>query len=201
MNRSDLARAAGVQRSTIGKTPAEGSVRLPNVQLAAAADRMDWMRQNMSDYEIALPRHEIESFASGEGYRSGLGADARRAQLERMAKSCEQLHPSRRIFIYEVHRISSAPLTVFGPLLGVIHVGSVTLAFRQAERVRSPAPAAFPQDSGWPRTASSSASAWASVSTLIVAMPMARAGFRLIPRSSRKTQACGSTPRRSQARR
>ena len=35
MNRSDLARAAGVQRSTIGKILAEGSVQLPNVQLAA----------------------------------------------------------------------------------------------------------------------------------------------------------------------
>ena len=58
-----------------------------------------------------------------------------------------------------------------------------------------------PQNSGWPRAASSSASACASVSTLIVAMPMARAGFRLMPRSSRKTQACGSTPSRSQARR
>ena len=229
MNRSDLARAAGVQRSTIGKILAEGSAQLPNVQLAAncasalgvsldwlsaltdrmerpgdvvedgvrmeaaartsvddrllewhreavgykirhvptslpellktrevleweyrahlgktpgqamaaVEDRMDWMRQNMSDYEIALPRHEVESFAGGEGYWSGLGAEARRVQLARMAESCEQLYPSLRIFIYDAHQIFSAPLTVFGPLLGVIYVGSVTLAFRQAGRVRS----------------------------------------------------------------
>jgi hypothetical protein len=36
-----------------------------------------------------------------------------------------------------------------------------------------------------PVAASSSAIAWAPLSTLIVVMPMARAGFRLMPRSSR----------------
>ena len=229
MTRSDLARATGAQRSTIGKILAEGSVHLPNVQLAANCasalgvsldwlsalterverpgdvvedgirmeaaartstddrllewhreavgykirhvptslpellktrevleweyrahlgktpdqaiaameDRMDWMRQNMSDYEVALPRHEIESFARGEGYWSGLGTAAREAQLERMAQICEHLYPTLRIFVYDAHQTFSTPMTVFGPLLGVIYVGSITLAFRQAKRVRS----------------------------------------------------------------
>ncbi|MCE2519703.1 MAG: helix-turn-helix transcriptional regulator [Alphaproteobacteria bacterium] len=116
-------------RAHLGKTPGQA--------IAAMEARMDWMRQNMSDYEVALPRHEIESFARGEGYWCGLGAAARSSQLERMAQVCEQLYPTLRIFIYDAHQIFSAPMTVFGPLLGVIYVGSVTLAFRQAERVRS----------------------------------------------------------------
>ena len=228
MTRSDLARATGAQRSTIGKILAEGGVQLPNVQLAANCasalgvsldwlsaltdrmerpgdlledgirmeaaartstddsllewhreaagykirhvptslpellktrevleweyrahlgktpdqaiaameDRMGWMRQHMSDYEVALPRHEIESFAHAQGYWSGLGAAVREAQLEHMAQVCEHLYPTLRIFIYDAHLTFSAPMTVFGPLLGVIYVGSITLAFRQAERVR-----------------------------------------------------------------
>ena len=229
VNRSDLARATGAQRSTIGKILAEGSVQLPSVHLAAscasalgvsldwlaaltermerAGDvvedgvrveaaartptddrllewhreaagykirhvpaslpellktkevleweyaahlgktpeqaiaameaRMDWMRENLSDYEIAVPRHEFESFARGEGYWAGLAAPTRRAQLERMARICEEFYPTLRVFTYDAHQIFSTPMSVFGPLIGVIYVGSLTLAFHQAERVRS----------------------------------------------------------------
>src|SRR5687768_13577494 len=45
-----------------------------------------------------------------------------------------------------------------------------------------------------PSTASSSAIATAGSPTLIVVMPIARAGFRLIPRSSKNTHSGGSTP-------
>ena len=66
----------------------------------------------------------------------GSRAVVREAQLEHMAQVCEHLYPTLRIFIYDAHLTFSAPMTVFGPLLGVIYVGSITLAFRQAERVR-----------------------------------------------------------------
>ena len=229
VNRSDLARATGAQRSTIGKILAEGSVQLPSVHLAAACAaalgvsldwlaaltermeragdvvedgvrveaaartptddrllewhreaagykvrhvpatlpellktrevleweyrahlgktpeqavaameaRMDWMREHLSDCEIAMPRHEIESFARGEGYWTGLAAPVRRAQLEQMAAVCEAHYPTLRVFTYDAHQTYSAPMSVFGPLIGVVYVGSLTLAFRQAERVRS----------------------------------------------------------------
>jgi hypothetical protein len=38
-------------------------------------DRLDWMRASPSDYEIALPLHEIESFRRREGYYAGLPAN------------------------------------------------------------------------------------------------------------------------------
>lgn len=229
VNRSDLARATGAQRSTIGKILAEGSVQLPSVHLAAscasalgvsldwlaaltehmerAGDvvedgvrveaaartptddrllewhreaagykvrhvpatlpellktrevleweyaahlgktpeqaiaameaRMDWMREHLSDFELAVPRHEIESFARGEGYWAGLAAPTRRAQLERMARACDEFYPTLRVFTYDAHQTYSTPMSVFGPLIGVIYVGSLTLAFRQTDRVRS----------------------------------------------------------------
>jgi hypothetical protein len=56
------------------------------------------------------------------------------------------------------------------------------------------------QRAGWPRAASRSAIAWAGSPTLIVVMPIARAGLRLMPRSSRNTHCSGGTPTTSQAR-
>ena len=55
------------------------------------------------------------------------------------------------------------------------------------------------QVSGKPTTASSSSSAWAAFSTLIVVMPIAFAGLRLMPRSSRKTHISGLTSSSSHA--
>ncbi|HVG49479.1 MAG TPA: helix-turn-helix transcriptional regulator, partial [Rubellimicrobium sp.] len=42
--------------------------------MGASADRLDWMRGGHSDHEIALPLHEIASFARAEGYYDGLPA-------------------------------------------------------------------------------------------------------------------------------
>ena len=50
-----------------------------------------------------------------------------------------------------------------------------------------------------PSTRSSSASAAPGSSTLMVVIPIARAGLRLTPRSSRKTQSAGSTSSSRQA--
>src|SRR3546814_14619914 len=53
-----------------------------------------------------------------------------------------------------------------------------------------------------PMMALKSASALSGSSTLMVRMPMAAAGFRLMPRSSRKTASAGAIPsRRSEERR
>ncbi|MGB0498642.1 MAG: helix-turn-helix domain-containing protein [Rubricella sp.] len=229
MTRSDLARATGTDRSTVGQILAEGSTRLPNLQIAADCagaldvsldwlaaltdrperpgdilaeairmdeaartitddqilqwhreaagykirhvpaslpemlktravleweyadflsktpdqavgameDRVAFLLEDAADYEIALPQHEVESFARGEGYWHGLPVEIRREQLLRLAGIAADQYPGLRIHQFDSHRVFSAPLTVFGPLVGVIYVGSVTLAFRQADRVRA----------------------------------------------------------------
>jgi len=105
--------------------------------IGAMRDRVDWFRSSGSDYEIAAPIHEFESFARGDGYYHGLDPDTRREQLDRIAEFCADLYPSLRLFLFDARRVFSAPITVFGPLIGVIYVGRFYLAFRESARVKS----------------------------------------------------------------
>ncbi len=105
--------------------------------IVAMRDNVDWLRSSESDYEIAAPTHEFESFARGEGYYRGLDAQTRREQLDRIAKFCAENYPSLRLFLFDARRVFSAPITLFGPLIGVIYVGRFYLAFRESARVKS----------------------------------------------------------------
>ena len=98
-------------------------------------DRLSWMRGARSDYEIALPLHELAAFATATGYYAGLPASVRRAQLDHMANLCDQLYPTLRIYLFDARRVFSAPVTVFGPLLAVVYIGRDYLAFRDTARV------------------------------------------------------------------
>ena len=98
---------------------------------------MAWMRGARSDYEIALPVHEIESFARGAGYYRGLPADLRRAQLDHLALVAHQLYPRLRVYLFDARRLYSAPVTIFGPLLAVLYIGRNYLVFRDSARVEA----------------------------------------------------------------
>ena len=104
--------------------------------IGASRDRLNWMRQGSSDYEIALPLHELQCFAHGQGYYSGLSADIRRDQINRMLELHDQLYPSLRLFLFDARRLFSAPISIFGPLVAVIYLGRNYLAFRDKERVQ-----------------------------------------------------------------
>lgn len=101
----------------------------------ASADRLDWMRVSQSDYEVALPIFELDSFAFGEGYYSGLPWQTRLAQLDQMIALSETLYPRLRIYLFDARRLYSAPVTIFGPLMAVLYIGQTYLAFRDTERV------------------------------------------------------------------
>ncbi len=105
--------------------------------IGAFEDRLKWMRGAGSDYEIALPMHELTAFATASGYYEGLGADIRRAQLHHLMTLCEQLYPSLRLCLFDARKLFSAPVTVFGPLLAVIYLGRHYLAFRDSARVET----------------------------------------------------------------
>jgi transcriptional regulator with XRE-family HTH domain len=105
--------------------------------LGAFADRLHWMRQARSDYEIALPLHELAAFAEGTGYYEGLPAAIRAEQMERFILLTEQLYPSLRLYLFDARRVFSAPVTIFGPLLAVVYLGRHYLAFRDSARVES----------------------------------------------------------------
>lgn len=111
--------------------------KTPDQALRATMDRLEWVRSGSSDYEMAVPRHEIESFAAGVGYYQGLPRDVRQEQLESLKRECADHYPALRLFLFDARKLFSAPITVFGPLLATVFVGRFHLAFRSEDRVRS----------------------------------------------------------------
>jgi transcriptional regulator with XRE-family HTH domain len=105
--------------------------------IGAFEDRLRWMRGAGSDYEIALPLHELTAFATGAGYYEGLSPEIRLQQLRHLMTLCEQLYPSLRLCLFDARKLFSAPVTVFGPLLAVIYLGRHYLAFRDTARVET----------------------------------------------------------------
>lgn len=103
----------------------------------AAQDRLDWMRAGHSDYELAIPLHEMDSFAKGTGYYTGLSPDIRRAQIAHWRALHAQLYPGLRIYLFDARRVYSAPMTIFGPLLATLYIGRHYVAFRDSERVQA----------------------------------------------------------------
>lgn len=111
--------------------------RSPGQAIAVAEARLDWMRASESDYEIALPLHEIRSFAEGTGYYADLPAGVRREQIDWILSVHDQLYPTLRLFLYDAARVYSAPITIFGPKLAAIYLGRYYVAFRDRDRVRA----------------------------------------------------------------
>ena len=105
--------------------------------IGASEDRLGWMRSAQSDYEIAMPRFELDSFALATGYYQGLPRDIRLAQIDRLLSLSEQLYPRLRLYLFDAQRLYSAPLTIFGPLLCVFYAGSHYMAFRDRDRIET----------------------------------------------------------------
>lgn len=114
-------------QDTLGRTAEQA--------IGAFEDQRNWMRGAQSDYEIALPLHELTSFAGAQGYYAGLPVEMRRAQMDRLIDYAEQLYPSLRLYFFDTHRVFSSPITVFGPLLAAIYLGRHYITFRDTARV------------------------------------------------------------------
>ncbi|MCK0150642.1 helix-turn-helix domain-containing protein [Marivita sp. S6314] len=111
--------------------------RTASQAITASANRLAWMRQSGSDYEIAMPLYEIDSFVEGTGYYAGLPVSVRAQQMDHWLDLSSALYPRLRLYLFDARRLYSAPITVFGPLLAVIYVGRNYLAFRDTQRVRA----------------------------------------------------------------
>lgn len=110
--------------------------RLPDAFIAMR-NQLEWLSSGVSDYEIAIPVHEIDACAAGTAYYKGVDQDVRFEQLNFIADQCDQMFPRLRIFLFDAHQVFSAPVTIFGPNLAVVYVGQCYLAFREADRVKS----------------------------------------------------------------
>ncbi len=111
--------------------------RTASQAITASANRLAWMRQSASDYEIAMPLYEVQSFVDGTGYYANLALDARKQQIDHWLDLTKSLYPRMRVYLFDARQVYSAPITVFGPLLAVIYIGSNYLAFRDTQRVRA----------------------------------------------------------------
>lgn len=116
-------------RPHLGRTTAQA--------INASRDRLDWMRTARSDYEIAMPLHELQNFAAGTGYYSDLPREIRTAQLDHFHELATQLYPRLRIYLFDARQLYAAPITVFGPLLAVLYTGGHYMAFRDKERIET----------------------------------------------------------------
>jgi transcriptional regulator with XRE-family HTH domain len=103
--------------------------------IGASEDRLNWMSNAQSDYEIALPLHELYAFARAESYYHDCPRDIRIKQLEHLKTLVQRLYPSLRLSLFDARRVYSAPITIFGPLLAVIYLGQKYLVFRDRERI------------------------------------------------------------------
>lgn len=103
----------------------------------ASQDRLNWIRDAGSEYEIALPLYEVESFVRGTGYYRGLPAALRQSQTDHLIALTRQLYPRLRIYQFDARRLYSAPLTIFGPLLAVFYAGGHYMAFRDRKRIET----------------------------------------------------------------
>ncbi len=111
--------------------------RTADQAIGASQDRLRLMRSAQSDYEIAFPIYELESFANGTGYYQGLPLTVRVAQLDRLHELTTQLYPRLRLYLYDAQRLYSAPITIFGPLLCVFYAGGHYLAFHDRDRIQT----------------------------------------------------------------
>lgn len=105
--------------------------------IGASEDRLNWMRGARSDFEIALPTHEMAAFATGTGYYHGLPAEVRTEQINHIVALTKQLYPTLRLYLFDARKLFSAPVTIFGPLLAAVYMGSNYLVFRDTERVQA----------------------------------------------------------------
>lgn len=110
--------------------------RTSDQAITTAEEHLAWMRRSTSDYEIAMPLFELESFASGTGYYRDLPVDIRAQQIERMIDLHDQLYPTLRVFVFDARRVFSAPITIFGPLMAVIYLGRNYVVFRDLDRIK-----------------------------------------------------------------
>lgn len=102
-----------------------------------STNRLNLMRQSTSDYEIALPVHEIESFVRGHGYYHDIPDALKHRQIDHLLTLIEQFYPRARLYLFDGHRLFSAPMTIFGPLLAVVYIGQNHIASRDRERIQA----------------------------------------------------------------
>lgn len=102
---------------------------------ASAKAQFEWVESGGADYEIAVPAHELTAFAEGSGYYATLELEHRAEQLSLLVQQADAMFPRLRLFVFDAHKLYSAPVTIFGTRLAVLYVGQCYLTLREQQRV------------------------------------------------------------------
>ncbi len=97
--------------------------------------QLDLLRRTQSDFEIAMPLDGLTNFATATGYWQGIPPNTRLEQIDRLIALCDELYPVLRVYLFDAHRVFSAPVTIFGPHLAAIYLGQAYLAFHDRAKV------------------------------------------------------------------
>ena len=103
--------------------------------IAAFQTQLGWLRGARSDYEFALPVHELQAFVTATGYWSGIPSNIRANQLDHLISLCDELYPAMRLYLFDAHRVFSAPVTIFGPQRAVVYLGRQYMVFRDPGKI------------------------------------------------------------------
>jgi transcriptional regulator with XRE-family HTH domain len=128
----DLLKSEEVIRYESGR---EGS-RAPKVRIEEAEERLAYSRRPETDMEACSPVQSIEGFARGEGIWRQLPPEVRRAQLDQMIRTVNELYPTFRWFLYDGLERHCVPLTIFGPLRAAVYIGQMYLVLNSTEHIR-----------------------------------------------------------------
>jgi transcriptional regulator with XRE-family HTH domain len=92
--------------------------------------RLHFSRMPESDIETCMPFQTLELFAAGAGVWQGLGAEARRAQLDHIAATLDELYPAFRLYLFDGRSRFAPPMTLFGYSRGAVYAGDHYLHIR-----------------------------------------------------------------------
>ena len=93
------------------------------------------LRTLQSDFEIAMPLDSVVSFATATGYWQDIPLATRLQQIDHLIALCDELYPVLRLYLFDAHRVFSAPVTIFGPYLAAIYLGQAYIAFHDRAKV------------------------------------------------------------------
>ncbi len=98
--------------------------------------RLHFSRMPESDIETCMPLQTLELFAAGSGVWQGLGAQARRAQLDHIAATLDELYPAFRLYLFDGRSRFAPPMTLFGYSRGAVYAGDHYLHIRAKALLR-----------------------------------------------------------------
>lgn len=103
---------------------------------AQTTRRMILSRAPESDIEMCMPYQTLEVFADGCGVWRGLPAADRRAQLDHIAATLDELYPAVRLYLFDGRNRFAPPMTMFGYSRAAVYAGEVFLLIRSRTLIR-----------------------------------------------------------------